>query len=205
MTYTGNATGAHDVRDWGAFTRLLELEPKATQIFLNQPLFLPGLLQVPGYAAEMIGHILGLKPGSPELAERVQVRTERGEAFQKRLRSSSPPHLWAAIDEAVVRRKVGGADVMRAQLDHLVAMTEFKTVHLAIIPLDHGAHAGLGGSFEVHELGNGDASVYFEGSHDDVLVGDKPELARRCRETVKSMVSSGSDARAVLEAISSSL
>lgn len=208
MVSTGDPVKMCDVRGPGAFDQLMRLEQQATHMFLNQPLFVPGLLQVAGYAEEMIGSIAGLKPGDAELAERVSVRMRRAETFEKRLQSASPPHLSVAIDEAVLRRAGGAAAVMREQLDHLVTMSKMDTVRLAIIPLSHGAHPGLAGSFEVHQIGSGEASVFFEGTQADEIVGTDQGLAQRYRETVETMIAwavSGTEARALLETISSTL
>jgi hypothetical protein len=201
MTDSAGATRTHDVRDFAAFDRLTKAEPQAEQIFLNQPLFFPGLLQIRAYATAMISSIVGLDLDSQQLNERVDARMERAETLHARLQSDAPPHVWAAIDEGVVRRVVGGVAVWREQLTHLVTMSKFDTVHLAVIPFGHGAHPGLGGPFEVHELPNGDASVFFEGAHSDELIEADPELARRQRSKVQRMVESGMDARELLETI----
>jgi hypothetical protein len=208
MVSAGNPVKMYDVRGPSAFDQLMRLEQKATQIFLNQPLFVPGLLQVAGYAVEMISRIISLKSGDPELTDRLNVRIQRADAFEKRLQGTTPPHLWAAIDEAALRRTVGGPEVMREQLDHLVTMSKIDTVHLAIIPLSHGAHVGLGGSFEVHEVAGGEASVFFEGAPADEIVGTDQALAQRYREVVETMVASavsGAEARTLLGTISSTL
>lgn len=205
MGFTGDMTRTRDVRDPSAFTQLLELERQATRIYLNQPLFVPGLLQVPGYATQMISRVAGLEAGDPQLQERVKVRTQRAETLLKRLQSDTPPHIWAALDEGVVRRAVGGVAVWREQLAHLATIAKFKTVHLAIIPFSQGAHPGLGGSFEVHELANGDGAAFFEGAHADEFVDSDPTVAQRYRETVKHMVETGVDARKLLETISGAL
>ncbi|MDG6100939.1 DUF5753 domain-containing protein [Dactylosporangium aurantiacum] len=205
MADTADATRPHDVRDPAAFLQLMQLEREAVRIFLNQPLFVPGLLQVPGYAKEMIGRVAGLEPDSVELAERVEVRAGRVEAFHQRLQGPNPPEIWVAIDEGVVRRTVGGPDVMREQLAYLAAVAKFDTVHLAVIPFGYGAHAGLGGSFEVHEPASGDAAVFFEGAHADYIVGADPEVARRHRAAVQHMVASGVDARPLLEQLAGAL
>ncbi|MEV4507484.1 DUF5753 domain-containing protein [Dactylosporangium sp. NPDC049525] len=196
-----DATRTHDVRDPAPFDRLTKVEPQAAQIFLNQPLFFPGLLQTRAYATAMISSVVGLELDSPELHDRVDARAQRAETLHARLQSDAPPHIWAAIDEGVVRRVVGGAAVWQEQLNHLVAMAKFDTVHLAIIPFDHGAHPGLGGSFEVHELPNGDASVFFEGAYADELIETDQDLARRHRGKVQRMVESGVDARELLATI----
>jgi hypothetical protein len=208
MVKTGDPVTMSDLRGPEAFDQLMKLERRSTRIFLNQPLFVPGLLQVAGYAAAIIGSIVGLEPGDPELADRVNVRMQRGEAFAKRLQGAEPPQLWAAIDEAVLRRAVGGPAVMREQIDHLIAVSTLDAVHVAIIPFSHGSYPGLGGSFEVHEVAGGEGSVYFEGSPADEIVGTDQDLTRRYRQTVESMMASavsGAQARALLETIKNGL
>ncbi len=205
---SGNPAAKDDVRGPAAFDLLMTVEQEAAQIFLNQPSFLPGLLQVPGYAAEMIGRIAGLAPGDPQLTQRVNVRMQRAEAFAKRQQGGAPPQLWAVIDEAVLRRLVGGPAVMREQLEHLVAVSELDSVHLGIIPFSHGAHPGLDGPFEAHEMSGGHTWVYFEGQPADQILGSDQALARRCREVVQTTVDSavsGPEARRLLAAIIQSL
>jgi hypothetical protein len=58
-------------------------------------------------------------------------------------------HLWAVVDEAALRRPIGGRDVMRAQLEHLIAMTKRPRVALQIIPFGAGGHAAQGGAFTI--------------------------------------------------------
>jgi hypothetical protein len=204
MMSTGNPVQADGGRYLAPLNQLIKLEQEATRMYLNQPLFVPGLLQVPGYAREMISRTTGLEPGDPALTERVKVRTQRAENFAKRLEGTDPPQLWAVIDEAVLRRTVGGAAVMRDQLEHLVAVSKLDAVHLAVVPLGHGAHPGLGGSVEVHEGPDGQAAVFFEGAHGDELVEGDPALARRYQEKVKSAFASGvsgAEVRTLLESI----
>ena len=208
MMSIGKPSESSGGRSPAPLDQLIKLESEATQIFLNQPLFVPGLLQVTGYATEMISRITGLAPGSPELAEQVKTRMKRAEGFTKRSQGVSPPHLWAAIDEAVLRRTVGGATVMREQLDHLVVMSKMDTVNLAVIPLSYGAHPGLAGSFEVHERAGGDATVFIEGVYaDEVVVGDQA-LAQLHTEKVKALFASavsGAEAQELLEGIAGTL
>jgi hypothetical protein len=208
MVATGDPIELSDTRGPGAFDQLLRLEQAATQIYLNQPLFVPGLLQAEGYATEMISRTAGLAAGSPELRDRVQLRLQRGATLEKRLESAAPPQIWVILDEGVLRRVVGGADAMREQLAHLGAVATRKSVTLGIIPQSYGAHAGLRGSFEIHELGQGEASVFFEGSQGDELIGTRPDLTQELRETVESLMAAavvGEDARTLLDGISGAL
>lgn len=208
MVTTGASVEMRDLRGPGAFDQLMKLELESAEIYLNQPLFLPGLLQTTDYAAGMIGAIAGLRPGDPELASRVQVRMQRAESFWKRLNEPQPPQLWVPIDEAVLRHVVGGRDVMRQQVEHLLEVAALGTVHLGIISMSNGAHRGLGGSFEVHVMADGQASAFFEGIHSDEIIGVDQGVPQRYRHDVESMMSSavsGPDARAELERIRNEL
>jgi len=64
-------------------------------------------------AAEMIGRVRALPPGDPELARRVADRMRRAASFAERLRGDAPPRVSAVLDEGVLRRVVGGPEVMR--------------------------------------------------------------------------------------------
>jgi hypothetical protein len=204
MMSTGNPVQTDGGRNLAPLDQLIKLEQEATRMYLNQPLFVPGLLQVSGYAREMISRIAGLEQDDPALIGRVKVRMQRAEAFAKRLEGTEPPQLWVTIDEAVLRRTVGGAAVMRDQLEHLLVMSKLEPVHLSVVPLGHGAHAGLGGSVEVHEGPDGQAAVFFEGAHRDELVEADQAVARRYQEKVKTAFASGvsgAEVRTLLESI----
>jgi hypothetical protein len=208
MVATGDPIEMTDVRGPGAFDQLIKLEQAASRIFLIQPIFVPGVLQSEGYAEEMIARTAGLQAGSQELSDRVNLRLQRGAALDKRLQAATPPQVWVVLDEGALRRVVGGADSMREQLGHLASMAKRNAVYLGIIPLSYGAHAGLKGSFEVHELANGEAAVFFEGSQGDELVGTDQELVVQFREAAEALMTaaiSGADALELLEAISDTL
>ncbi len=67
----------------------------------------------------------------------------------KGLTKEEPLKLWGIVDEAAVRRVVGGPEVMREQLDYLLTVTELPTVQFQVLPFDAGAHPGMTGSFVV--------------------------------------------------------
>lgn len=208
MMSAGESAKVHDARGPEAFAQLRELEQQSEQVFHNQLTHLPGLLQRPGYAAGLLGGITGLPGGDADLAERVSQRVRRATAFEERLRGTDPPHLWAAVDEAALRRNVGGAAVMRDQIAHLIALSELATVHLAIVPFGAGSHPGQVGTFEVHEVADGQSALFFEGAAGDELVVSDQERVRSYRDLVKGLVASsmtGSEARQLLEKISDEL
>lgn len=208
MMSAGDSAKAHDTRGPGAFTQLIELEQQAVKITQNQPAFLPGLLQRPAYAAAILSGITGLPAGDPELTERVNLRLRRATAFQERLRGPNPPQLLVVIDEAALRRRVGGAEVMRDQIAHLIELSRLETVRLAVLPFSAGAHRGQAGTFEVHEAADDQSALFFEGAAGDELVVSDQDRVQAHRDLVEGLAATsvtGSAARQLLEKISDEL
>jgi transcriptional regulator with XRE-family HTH domain len=118
-----------------------------------------GLLQIPDYARAVLREMFP-RHAAEQIDRLVDLRIER----QRRLDSDPPLELWAILDEAVIRRPVGGAKVMRAQLEHLLTMAERPGLTVQILPFACGAHAGHGGPFTILEFPNrSDSEVaYFE-------------------------------------------
>ncbi|OKI61233.1 helix-turn-helix domain-containing protein [Micromonospora sp. CB01531] len=141
------------------FQSYLGLEAAAALIRTYEVQFVPGLLQTPEYARAVI--LLGHR-GAPdeEIDRRVSLRTERQEV----LRRDKPPQLWAVLDEAALRRPIGGPEVMRAQLDALIAATAQPHVQLQIVPFAAGGHAAASGAFSILRFGDQDLPdvVYIE-------------------------------------------
>ncbi|MFG3687314.1 helix-turn-helix domain-containing protein [Micromonospora sp. NPDC047740] len=141
------------------FQSYLGLEAAAALIRTYEVQFVPGLLQTPEYARAVI--LLGHR-GAPdeEIDRRVSLRTKRQEV----LRRDKPPQLWAVLDEAALRRPIGGPEVMRAQLDALIAATAQPHVQLQIVPFAAGGHAAASGAFSILRFGDQDLPdvVYIE-------------------------------------------
>jgi hypothetical protein len=126
------------------FQSYLGLEEAASLIRTYEVQFVPGLLQTADYARAVIK--LGHKEASDdEIARRIELRRAR----QQVLSRSKPPQLWAVIDEAVLRRPIGGEEVMRAQLEALIEASERPDVRLQIISFRAGGHAAAGGPFAI--------------------------------------------------------
>jgi len=126
------------------FQTYLGLEEAAALIRTYEVQFVPGLLQCEDYARAIFAQ------NRPVLAEeevdrRVALRARR----QKLLTEGRGPKLWAVIDEAALRRPVGGPEVMRAQLEHLLELAQLPSVVLQVMPFRFGAHAGESGAFSV--------------------------------------------------------
>jgi hypothetical protein len=114
-----------------------------------ESLFIPGLLQTEDYARAVIRG--GLPNASrDEVERRVEVRMER----QALLRNENPLNLWSIVDEAALRREVGGPEVMQAQFRYLMEASELPHVTFQVIPFDAGAHPGMPGSFILLQFGD---------------------------------------------------
>jgi hypothetical protein len=95
-----------------------------------------------------------------EVDRRVSLRLKR----QELLTGPEPPRIWSVMDEAALRRPLGGRKVMRAQLSHLQEVAGLPSVTLQVMPFRRGGHAGAGGSFTVLRFGEPDLPdvVYLE-------------------------------------------
>ncbi|MGW1205253.1 helix-turn-helix domain-containing protein [Streptomyces cyaneofuscatus] len=133
----------------------------------------PGLLQTPEYARALLsmGHSLR---DAEHLEERVAARLDR----QVRLTGPDRPELWIILDEAVLRRPVGGSAVMRGQLTKLLRMAEEPNITIQVLPFDQGAHGALAGSLTVLVLPDGAQVAYTEGAHHGQLTEEPDEVER---------------------------
>jgi hypothetical protein len=120
------------------------LEEAASIIRTYELQFVPGLLQTPEYARAVI--TLGNAGASgDDLDRRIGLRLRR----QERLIGPGAAKLWAVVDEAALRRPIGGEKVLRAQIEHLIEMTEHPNVTLQVVPFDRGGHSAAGGPFTI--------------------------------------------------------
>lgn len=124
------------------FESYVGLEESASRIRTYEVQFIPGLLQTAGYARAVIsrGHT---ESGSGDIERRVHLRMARAELLTR----PDPPRIWAVIDEAALRRPVGGRQVMRSQLEYLMDAAKLPNVTLQVMPFRLGAHPAEGGAF----------------------------------------------------------
>lgn len=142
------------VPDW--LEEYLGLEPSASLIRTYDVQFIPGLLQTGDYARAVL-HIGGACEAG--LDQRACLGAQR----QQILHRPDPPRLWAVIDEAALRRQVGGAPVLRAQIQHLIEAVQFDHVTVQVMPLRAG-HAATGGPITMLRFPQGGLAdvVYLE-------------------------------------------
>src|ERR1700733_6123329 len=119
------------------------LEAAASFIREYELQFVPGLLQTEEYARAVIR--LGTLTSEDEIDRRAKARMSRQEILDR----EHPPKVWAVLDEGALHRVIGGPEVMRAQLLHLMDMCDHPAVTLQILPFSAGAHRAMGGPFTI--------------------------------------------------------
>jgi Domain of unknown function (DUF5753)/Helix-turn-helix domain len=128
--------------DW--FESYLGMEGAASVIRTFELQFVHGLFQTEAYARAVT--LLGHEAASAEqIDRRVSLRLKRQSVFS----NPDPPRVWSVMDEAALRRPVGGRAVMRAQLDHLAEIAGLPRVTIQAVPFSRGGHAAAGGSFTI--------------------------------------------------------
>lgn len=161
----------HNLPDtlWAYLT--FEAEARALRNF--EPLFIPGLLQTEDYS-RVVSRQTSLGLDAKDIEERVQMRMERKALLTK----DDPLELWAIIDEAAIRRLVGGVEVMRDQLQYLLSVIEQPHVTLQVLPFDVGGHPGMAGSFVVMEFAGAEQPevVYVEGVHGELFLETEADI-----------------------------
>jgi transcriptional regulator with XRE-family HTH domain len=165
-------TDYRDIMRPGNFVGM-EAEASSTRVW--EPIILPGLLQTEGYMRALMGP--GRPSDTPEsIDRRVTLRLTR----QARLTGDQPLHLFAIVDESVLRRVVGGTEVMRDQLHRLIQTAELPNISVRILPYTAGEHSFMGGSvalLEFPEIAHMDV-VYLEGLAGDYYEEQPSEVAR---------------------------
>jgi transcriptional regulator with XRE-family HTH domain len=161
------------VPEW--FEVYLGLEAEAAVIHDYAAELVPGLLQTADYYRAFMR--AAPAAGDEETIERkAAVRLAR----QERLTGEDPPKFWAVLNEAVIRRVVGGAATMRAQLQHIAEMADLAHVTVQVLPFRAGAHPAMDGSFIVlgfPEPADPDV-VYLESQAGSLYLERRPEVGR---------------------------
>jgi transcriptional regulator with XRE-family HTH domain len=146
------------------FATYLGLESAASVIRIYEVTLMPGLLQTEDYARTILTASMVSRPRQ-DIERRVALRMER-----QRLSRQGPPELWCVLDEAALRRYVGGREVMRVQLEYLLEIASLRNVSLQVVPFTAGAHPGIGQPFNILSFGeDADPDVVFLELHESAL------------------------------------
>ncbi|HEY7484707.1 MAG TPA: helix-turn-helix transcriptional regulator [Streptosporangiaceae bacterium] len=135
------------------------LEEAASRIRAYEVQFVPGLLQTEEYARAVT--LLGYADApEQEIDRRVRLRMMR----QQLLVGEDAPHLWVVVDEAALRRPLGGRQAMRAQLERLIEASGQSNITIQVVPFHRGGHAAAGGPFSILRFAEPDLPdvVYLE-------------------------------------------
>jgi transcriptional regulator with XRE-family HTH domain len=154
---------------------LAGLEDDASTIVQFSALLVPGLLQTEAYARAVLEAIrLDAKP--IDIERRLELRIHR----QALLTRKDAPEYWVVLDEAAVRREVGGPAVMAEQLGQLIELSKLPNVTLQVLPFTSGEHPAMDGDFTIlHYRESADPDVvYIENTGGDMYLEER-EVARR--------------------------
>jgi transcriptional regulator with XRE-family HTH domain len=156
------------------YQQYITFESEASRLYNYESLYVPGLLQTEAYARAVI------RGGRPEVTEaeieqRVEVRLRRQQALAK----EPAVGFWAVVDEAAVRRVVGGAEVQQEQLRYLVEAAESPNITIQVINYAAGAHPGMPGPFLVMEFPEPDpALIYTENASGGLFLEAESDVQR---------------------------
>jgi transcriptional regulator with XRE-family HTH domain len=176
-----------DLRLPPKFGSYLGLESVATVLQAYEHTLVHGLLQTPDYARAVI------RGGHPDLLDHevdqlVETRIRRQKVLA---RDDMPPlELWSIMDEAVLRRQIGGRETMHAQLQQLIQASALPNVTLLVMPDSMGVHAGLDGSLTILQFETGTRPVvYVEGQAGNLYM-EKDDDLRRGQQTMNHILAS---------------
>lgn len=192
---------AYGIKDRG----FIGLETEAQAVLTSQIVYVPGLLQTEDYirAVFSTGKV---KRSTKQFENGVAARLVR----QRRLTTKeSPLTLDAVVDEGALRRRIGGPDVMRAQLLHLTEAAKLDTVTIQVVPTDVGAHPGLDGHFTILEFQDDEdpPMLYAEYPTGAVHVEKQDEVkeARLVFDLVRAAALSPADSVALIQRVADEL
>ncbi|WP_341716800.1 helix-turn-helix transcriptional regulator [Micromonospora sp. FIMYZ51] len=166
---------------WSAYGDVLPddyvgFEAEATSISTFQSLYVPGLLQTEEYVRAIV-RAGRSTADQDEIDRRVAARLGRKALLSR----DHPPRVWIIIDEAVVRRMVGGPKVMRVQVARLIEACELPSVEVQILPFAAGAHAAMGGPFTLLDYADPSVDptvVYLDNDASTLLLEEEGHVAR---------------------------
>ena len=131
----------------------------------------PGLLQTEDYARAVLRtHVMATEE---QVEDMVRARMER----QSILTREHPPMFWVIFDEGVLRRPVGGVEVMAGQLVRLAEAAQQPNIVLQVIPLAVGAHQGMSGNFVIADFAEGPPAVYQDTAARGQIIEDSDDIA----------------------------
>jgi transcriptional regulator with XRE-family HTH domain len=170
------------------FIYYIGLEPNARELRFYNAIMVPGLLQTEAYARAALIGSAPREISDENAAFRLKVRMTRQDEF---FGQNRPPELTVVLDEAALRRRVGGDEIMREQLGRLAELAALPHVKIHVIPFTHGAHSGTFGPYVIMDFPDPAAEppvLFLEGALDDELVREKPHVVAKYREAFRRLM-----------------
>lgn len=173
-----------------SYLEFIGAESDARRISHYHPTLIPGLLQVEPYISALLESVALTRLTPEGLDARREVRLARQHHV---LEQADPPEYLALVDEAALRRPIGGAATMMRQLDHLLAMADRDNVTLVVLPYSVGGHPGLNGVFALLEYGDplNDDVVGLENVFGGIILRDDPEVIDSYRSAAARLAGIG--------------
>jgi len=147
-----------------SYSRFIGLESAAVEMRDYEALVVPGLLQTEQYTRALLQAADAEGPPEEAVEAHVKARRER----QALLTKPDPLRLITVLDESVIRREIGGRDVMRSQLKRLAEAARMRNISIQILPFEGGAYAGMAGSFAILKFTDAPSVVYAEALAGDI-------------------------------------
>lgn len=163
------------------FDTYIGLELDAVSVHAYETTLVHGLLETRDYASALLhGAAFGVPPEDVDLL--VDVRMRRKELFDR----TPPLQLSVIMEEAALRRPIGGTEVMRDQLEHLLEEQKKPHINIQVLPFELGAHVGLNGNIAVLDFSDEPSVAHAEGSTGNNFLL-KPREVRRCKLLLKKL------------------
>ncbi|MFD9481352.1 Scr1 family TA system antitoxin-like transcriptional regulator [Streptomyces nojiriensis] len=171
--FARNCAAAAESKYPDHFAEAAEAEARATAIREYAPVIVPGLIQTEAYARAVFR---AYQPTATDdvIEELVKNRLARAAL----LSDPTTPMLWCVLDEAVLRRTVGGPAVMAESLRHIAALIESHRIIAQVLPFHEGAHSSTGGSIKLMAFDDAPPLAYVEGSGTGLLFDDPATVTR---------------------------
>ncbi|QQQ75046.1 helix-turn-helix domain-containing protein [Saccharothrix sp. 6-C] len=156
--------------DW--FSEYVVLESEAVAIDTFEIDLIPGLFQTPAYARWV------MRARTPDATDDVlHKRVELRQTRQRRVEDGSLA-VWAILDEAALRRSVGGRDVQEEQLVHLLKLAELPNVTLQVLPFGKGQHMAMGTAFTMLKFVDLPSVIYIDNLTGGLYLDEAAEVER---------------------------
>jgi transcriptional regulator with XRE-family HTH domain len=182
------------------YATYIGLEAEATSIDDYSPIVVPGLLQTENYARAIL-EVEEPPLGSVTIEQRIEARIRR----QNLLAQDEGPFLHCIVDEAVLRRPVGGPATMRAQLTRIVEVASLPSITFHVMPFDVGAHPGLDSNFTILQFASPMVNdvIYAGGAMGNIYLESSTDVERykRLFTRLQSIALDPEDSTATVEKI----